>query len=222
MNENAIHAAIHAVADQLFAATGKPPTLIAIRKAMGGGSFTTIGEAMKTWRSQQATAATPVRESAPAAITERVGELVAEVWGVAMGMASSRLASEREALDVARKESERARMDAVELADHLVAEMDAIQNKMQEQAATSQAALVEAQKRAEDAQKRADSLARMLESERDMTREAWTKAENALTEAAELKGRLSAMTQLQNVQSPLPLELPLPLANGQALESLNN
>jgi hypothetical protein len=40
---------IHAIADRL-AATGQRPTLAAVRKELGGGSFTTISEAMKDWR----------------------------------------------------------------------------------------------------------------------------------------------------------------------------
>ena len=39
---------ILAAADAL-AAQGKRPTLAAVRAALGGGSFSTIGEALKTW-----------------------------------------------------------------------------------------------------------------------------------------------------------------------------
>jgi len=202
--------AIHTAADEIFAATGKAPTLVAIRKALGGGSFSTISEGMKSWKSQAAAASAPLREAAPAAITDRVGELAADIWQVAIGIAGSRLASEHEALDVARQALERTQAEAVELADQLAAELDAMRGQMEEmeeQAAKSQAALVEAQKRVEEAQTRADSLARVLESEREMTREAWAKAERALIDAARLEGRLSAL------QNPQP---PLPLANGQA------
>jgi hypothetical protein len=43
---------IWAVADRL-AAEGKAPTLAAVRKALGSGSFTTISEAMREWRQRR-------------------------------------------------------------------------------------------------------------------------------------------------------------------------
>lgn len=55
---------VYSVADRLFE-SGQQPTLAAVRSALGGGSFTTISEAMKSWRSRQQAAATPVREAAP-------------------------------------------------------------------------------------------------------------------------------------------------------------
>ena len=71
---------IHAAADRI-AEAGQQPTLAAVRSALGGGSFTTISESMKAWKAAQQTAAAPMREAAPAAVTERMGELAAEVWG---------------------------------------------------------------------------------------------------------------------------------------------
>ena len=40
---------VHNTADQLQE-QGIKPTLAEVRKALGGGSFTTISEAMKSWR----------------------------------------------------------------------------------------------------------------------------------------------------------------------------
>jgi hypothetical protein len=45
---------IHATADTL-AEQGVKPTLAEVRKALGGGSFTTISDAMKSWRQEQKT-----------------------------------------------------------------------------------------------------------------------------------------------------------------------
>ena len=47
---------IHAAADRI-AEAGQQPTLAAVRSALGGGSFTTISEAMKGWKAAQAAAA---------------------------------------------------------------------------------------------------------------------------------------------------------------------
>ena len=46
---------IHAAADRI-AGAGQQPTLAAVRSALGGGSFTTISEAMKSWKAAQAAA----------------------------------------------------------------------------------------------------------------------------------------------------------------------
>lgn len=43
---------IHETADMLSEQSIKP-TLAEVRKALGGGSFTTISEAMKSWRQEQ-------------------------------------------------------------------------------------------------------------------------------------------------------------------------
>ena len=40
-------------AAQALADAGERPTLAAVRKVVGGGSFTTISEAMAEWRAQQ-------------------------------------------------------------------------------------------------------------------------------------------------------------------------
>lgn len=196
---------IHAVADRI-AEAGQQPTLAAVRSALGGGSFTTISEAMKGWKAAQAAAA-PLREAAPAAVTERMGELAAEVWGVAIGMANDRLASEREALEVARQEMEQAQAEAVELADQVAADLDAARAQIEQQAAALKqaeaqavqlAAALEAAHTAQaalaEAQKRADGLAALLEQERAATREAQAKAEKALTDAAKLAGKLEALS----------------------------
>ena len=182
---------IHAAADRI-AEAGQQPTLAAVRSALGGGSFTTISEAMKGWKAAQAAAAAPLREAAPAAVTERMGELAAEVWGVAIGMANDRLASEREALEVARQEMEQAQAEAVELADQVAADLDAARAQIEQQAAALEAAHT-AQAALAEAQKRADGLAALLEQERAATREAQAKAEKALTDAAKLEGKLEAL-----------------------------
>ena len=61
---------IFAVADELDAA-GQNPTLASVRKQLGGGSFTTISEAMNEWRARKASQAAPIPQPAPAADTEQ-------------------------------------------------------------------------------------------------------------------------------------------------------
>ena len=93
---------IFAAADAL-AAEGKRPTLESIRQ-ITGGSYSTISPALNEWRARQAAKASPIREAAPQAVADRMAEVGAEVWSIALELANARLAAEREALDKARGE----------------------------------------------------------------------------------------------------------------------
>jgi chromosome segregation ATPase len=195
---------VHAAADTILA-SGQQPTLAAVRTALGGGSFTTISEAMKSWKAAQQAAATPMREAAPAAVTERLEALAGDIWGIALGMANDRLAKERETLDAARKEIEAQRQEAAELADQVSADLEAARAQIAQQAqalkqAEAQAAqLVAAQAVLAEVQKRADSFAAMLETEKEATRLAQAKAETAIAEAANLAGKLEALSKQKTV-----------------------
>ena len=120
---------IFQVADELDAA-GQNPTLAAVRKATGGGSFTTISEAMSEWKARKAAKETPLREPAPQAISERLGEFGAELWTLALELANGRLAAEREALDTARVQIEAEKQEAAELADQVTGELETLQGKV--------------------------------------------------------------------------------------------
>ena len=99
---------VFSAADRL-SESGQQPTLAAVRSALGGGSFTTISEAMKSWRAMQQAAAAPVREAAPAAVMERFHQLGTDVWAVAISMANDRLAKEREVFESAKARRSRRR-----------------------------------------------------------------------------------------------------------------
>ena len=114
---------IFETADQLVEA-GKSPTLANVREAMGGGSFTTISQAMTEWKAKQAADKQTIREAAPEAITSRIGELSAEIWAVAQEMANARLSNEREALENSRLDMEAGRQEAIDLADQLSADLE--------------------------------------------------------------------------------------------------
>jgi chromosome segregation ATPase len=176
---------IFAAADELDAA-GQNPTLAAVRKAVGGGSFTTISEAMSEWRASKTAQAAPMREPAPQAVTDKLAELGADLWGVALEMANTRLAAEREALEGVRVEMEAARQEAAELADQLTVELDETKSRLASIEAAEAAARGEA-----DAQR--DELAAMRE--RVATAEARagelrTELDHAHTDAAAQRAKL--------------------------------
>jgi hypothetical protein len=166
--------AIFDAADALDAG-GQRPTLAALRKAVGGGSFTTISEAMKEYWAVRALREAPVSEPAPAVVGERLSEVAGEIWGLALQVANERLASEREAFDVARVQAADEKQEAVELADAVTAELEALQGKIsvlesaelaarqdaatqREQLAASRERAATAEARAEEIEKRADDL----------------------------------------------------------------
>ena len=125
---------VFSAADRL-SESGQQPTLAAVRSALGGGSFTTISEAMKSWRAMQQAAAAPVREAAPAAVMERFHQLGTDVWAVAISMANDRLAKEREAFERAKTEAEQAQKEATEWADQLAAELESARKRLEQQEA---------------------------------------------------------------------------------------
>ena len=89
---------IHATADQLQE-QGIKPTLAEVRKALGGGSFTTISEAMKSWRQDNQEEEQLRQIELPSGIAERLQALGADMWQTAIDIANDRLVKEREALE---------------------------------------------------------------------------------------------------------------------------
>ncbi len=166
--------AIFDAADALDAG-GQRPTLAALRKAVGGGSFTTISEAMKEYWAVRALREAPVLEPAPAVVGDRLSEVAGEIWALALQVANERLAAEREAFDAARAQAEQEKQEAVELADAVTAELETLQGKFsvleegertarqeavtqREQLAASRERAATAEARAAEIERRADDL----------------------------------------------------------------
>ena len=93
-----------------------------MRGVLGGGSHTTISEALKGWRERrQVSQARAEAVQVPARVQEALVQIGAQagtlVWTEAPRQHAAQLAAEREALDVERQRSEGERREAVELAD---------------------------------------------------------------------------------------------------------
>jgi hypothetical protein len=120
---------IFAIADQLDS-EGNNPTLAKVRKQLGGGSYTTISEVMAEWKARKAArSAQTQREPLPQKLLERLGDFSGDLWQLALELATSRYSAEREAQDVIRAEQEVEKREAVELADHLSAEVERLQER---------------------------------------------------------------------------------------------
>lgn len=179
---------IHAVADRI-AAEGQQPTLAAVRSALGGGSFTTISEAMKVWKAAQQSVIAPIREAAPAAVAERMAEVAGEVWSIAQGMANDRLASEREALDAARQEMEQAQAEAAELADQLAGDLDTAKAVIEQQAQAAALQAGEIERQAADAARLNSALS-----------VATTAASTAEASLAEVRTRVDQLSHMNDAE----------------------
>ena len=158
------------VADVLDS-TGQNPTLALVRKQLGGGSYTTISEAMVEWKARKAAKeGSGQREPAPPLVLRRLEELGAEIWELALDLANGRLAADREALEAIRVDLEAGKTEAAELADQVTAELETLQGKVSVLQAAEQAACDEAEglreKLAECAERVATAEARAVEIEK--------------------------------------------------------
>lgn len=173
---------ILAAADQI-AAEGQRPTLEAIRQ-ITGGSYTTISPVLNEWKAKQTSTAAPIREPAPQAVADRLTEVGAEVWSIALELANARLASEREALEKARADLEADRVEATELADRLAGQVDELQSRL---------ASIEAAEAA--ARGEADTLRDQLAATQEQAHTADARAQEIERRAAELRTELDRAHQ---------------------------
>lgn len=190
---------IFALADELDAA-GQRPTLAAVRKTLGGGSFTTISEAMNEWRGRRNAQTSTIREPAPQAVTDKLAELGGDLWAVALEMANSRLAGEREALEVIRIEMEAARQEAAELADQLTIELDDARARM----ASLEMAEATARGEAESLRERLSAVSEQAASAVARASELRTELDHAHREAA--SARAEHEKSLERVRAELALQ----------------
>ena len=121
---------IFAAADQLLE-EGKNPTLANVRSVLGGGSFTTISEAMQEWKADRLAPTAPIREAAPQPVFDRVQTLANDIWSAALEIANSRLKADREALEAAREEMDSEKAEAAEIADQMSNEIEHLKRQLE-------------------------------------------------------------------------------------------
>ena len=121
----------HAIADRL-AEAGQRPTLAAVRKELGGGSFTTISEAMKSWREAQQQEHALGEVQVPDTVSEPLGQLQATLWQAAVGEAERRLATERDAFAQAKEEASAAVREAQGAVETLEVEAQEHENQIEQ------------------------------------------------------------------------------------------
>ena len=108
---------------------GQKPTLAAVRKSIGSGSFSTISEHLAEWKTQRAAIAPS--EPAPQPIADRVRGLADEIWSHALTEAQQRFSLERSLLESDRVQREAAINETLVLVDQYAAELDVANSKNQ-------------------------------------------------------------------------------------------
>ena len=117
-------------AEEIFL-EGKEPTQVAVRERLGGtGSFTTISSVLKEWRADRKSPASPIRETAPDVVIDRVERYASEIWSIALDIANERLRSEREAMEALRVDMEEQQAEAAAFADQLVVEVEQLREQV--------------------------------------------------------------------------------------------
>ena len=122
---------IHQTAQELTD-QGINPTLANVRSALGGGSFTTIGEALKTWKQAQKDNEKLKEIDIAPQIKDRADVLIGELWQNALDLADERLKLEREALAVAQQQADAKVAEMAEALAQVEAEQEQLNAQLDE------------------------------------------------------------------------------------------
>jgi len=109
---------------------GQSPTLSAVRKRLGGGSFTTISEAMSEWKKIKASKETDATDPVPQAIESLTINLTKELWNLATSLANERLNADRKILEELREDLQSDKQNALNLSDQISIELDETKTKL--------------------------------------------------------------------------------------------
>ena len=122
---------IHQTAQELTE-KGINPTLANVRSALGGGSFTTIGEALKTWKQAQKDNEKLKQVDIAPQIKDKADLLMGELWQNALDLADERLKLEREALAVAQQQADAKVAEMAEALAQVEAEQEQLNAQLDE------------------------------------------------------------------------------------------
>ncbi|WP_119344014.1 DNA-binding protein [Facilibium subflavum] len=191
---------IHAMADKLIA-EGKRPTLALLRQELGGGSYTTISEAMKLWREEKARNAIAPIAPMPEDVITTINDAAQQIWQTAMTVAENKLQSERDALKEARLEMDIAQNEAIEMADQLDREVSQLKQKLDD-ATNSQSIVnnenISLKSELSDLKKDLATAHKAMTKLEKESKEANSKMIESLQESANLKGQVEALEKVLN------------------------
>lgn len=178
---------IFQIADELDQA-GTNPTLAAIRKVLGKGSYTTISQAMGEWRQLSRTRSERSVEPLPSELMDHLSQFGSDLWEISLKVAEDRFNSRQKQCDEAKAALEASRDEAISLADLLTEELDAAKESVKRAEAAETKAIHESKRlseklaaateralsteaRAQEAERRATDLNNELQRVNDMNRQ---------------------------------------------------
>ena len=124
-------AQVHAAADQIDR-SGARPTLAAIRAILKGGSFTTIQQAMLTWKKLDDEQPIEV-DDMPKEVTEEGEKMTAVIWQLCKKLAGSKFDEERKMLTDKLEDETKTKQELMSILDGMAKENDDYRDKMQAQ-----------------------------------------------------------------------------------------
>jgi hypothetical protein len=139
---------------------GEKPTLANVRKKVGGGSFTTISDAMTEWHATRPKVSVK-HDPVPEKVSDAAHEFTAMLWRVAHELADGRLQAEHQALEEARLKFEEEKAEAAAFADQLSQELELERQKYldaKKESDANAAALSNAQSKFDQEHARAERL----------------------------------------------------------------
>lgn len=179
-------------------AEGTRPTLAAVRKKLGRGSFTTIQEAMSQWKNRQQNSKRTPSEPPPAEIDERARALAAELWTIAQASADRALAGERDRMAEQEAVLRSQLAEAAEAADELGVEVERLTHDLADarsQAAVQEAMLVELAEAQRSAAAETERLKAAAAAAFEDAQDACSAEKAALQEAARAEGEIKALRE---------------------------
>lgn len=127
LTQEDIWAAAHALEQ-----AGAKVTLAAVRGSLGGGSFTTISNALAERRRVLQQRDRVAQEPLPQTLVEKLESLGRDIWNAATHKANERVRMETEAFGRERAELERSRDELAEVATQTAADHDSATRRAQE------------------------------------------------------------------------------------------
>jgi chromosome segregation ATPase len=186
---------IWSAADELVA-RGERPTLVAVRRALGGGSYTTISEGLKAWRARgRAQVEAP---ELPEAVRDTLQRALQSVWQAASDAARTEVESTRAALEARERALAQERAEALELADELSRQQEATRAESEHLRAELQrvqSAADQADGRAREREAHIQALERDLREAREAQQGSAAQVSRLEAEVEHLRQDLSTRTQ---------------------------
>lgn len=179
-------------------AEGIRPTLAAVRKKLGRGSYTTIQDAMSQWKHRQLDSKRASIEPPPAEVDEQARMLAAELWTLALSAADRTLAGERERMAEEEVILRSQLAEAAEVADELGAQAERLAHDLADarsQAAAQEGVLAELTEVRRSTEAETGRLKAVAAAAAVNAKEALAAERVALQKAARAEGEIKALRE---------------------------